>query len=86
MTDVQLISDLGSGLNYRKKGLRQLLRLMAGRQFNHLVLTHKDRLLCFGSELIFEWCRLLEIQVSWIYEQVPLAESLRRSWPPMSSN
>lgn len=69
MTDVQLISDLGSGLNYRKKGLRQLLRLMVGRQFNHLVLTHKDRLLLFGSELIFEWCRLLKIQVSVIYEQ-----------------
>lgn len=64
--DAQLISDLGSGLNYRKKGLRQLLRLMASRQFDHLVLTHKDRLLRFGSELIFEWCKLLDIRVSLI--------------------
>jgi predicted site-specific integrase-resolvase len=39
---------------------------MATRQFDHLVLTHKDRLLSFGSELISEWCRLrlLNIKVS----------------------
>lgn len=66
LSDAQLISDLGSGLNYRKKGLRQLLRMLASRQFDHLVLTHKDRLLRFGSELIFKWCHLLGIKVNLI--------------------
>lgn len=30
------------------------------------MLTRKDRLLRFGSELIFEWCKLLDIRVSLI--------------------
>lgn len=52
----ETISDLGSGLNYKKKGLKQLLsRIMKG-DVCRLVLTHKDRLLRFGSELVFAIC------------------------------
>ena len=40
-----LISDLGSGMNYHKKGLRKLLQLILNREIDRLVLTHKDRLL-----------------------------------------
>ncbi|MCL1469041.1 IS607 family transposase [Argonema galeatum] len=49
----QIIEDLGSGLNYSKKGLKRLIRLIVDSQVERLVLTHKDRLLRFGSELIF---------------------------------
>ena len=61
-----LITDLGSGLNYKKRGLRQLLRLIALRHCDHLVLTHKDRLLRFGSELLFELCQLNHIKITLI--------------------
>jgi excisionase family DNA binding protein len=50
--DFEIISDLGSGLNY-KKGLIRLIKLICSHQIERLVLTHKDRLLRFGSELIF---------------------------------
>jgi len=50
------ISDLGSGLNYRKKGLNQLLALIMAGQIDVLVLNHKDRLLRFGAELVFKLC------------------------------
>ncbi|MBM3199043.1 MAG: IS607 family transposase [Chlamydiae bacterium] len=49
----EVIQDLGSGMNYRKKGLQKLLDLIMKRQIKRLVLTHKDRLLRFGAELIF---------------------------------
>lgn len=62
----ELISDLGSGLNYKKSGLKRLFRMIALHQISHLVITHKDRLLRFGSELIFELCRLNNIQVTLI--------------------
>lgn len=52
----EVIEDLGSGLNYSKRGLQRLIRMIASNQVERLVLTHKDRLLRFGSELIFSLC------------------------------
>jgi predicted site-specific integrase-resolvase len=52
----EIIEDLGSGLNYSKKGLKRLIRLIVDSKVERLVLTHKDRLLRFGSELIFSLC------------------------------
>jgi putative resolvase len=52
----KMIEDLGSGLNYSKRGLKRLIRLIVDGQVERLVLTHKDRLLRFGSELIFSLC------------------------------
>ena len=51
-----MIEDLGSGLNYNKRGLKRLIKLIADNQVERLVLTHKDRLLRFGSELVFSLC------------------------------
>ncbi|MCZ0901645.1 IS607 family transposase, partial [Microcoleus sp. HI-ES] len=52
----QIIDDIGSGVNYSKRGLQHLIRAIADNQVERLVLTHKDRLLRFGSELIFNLC------------------------------
>ena len=57
------ITDLGSGINYRKKGLHELLELILRRQLRRLVLTHTDRLLRFGSELVFALCDLQGIEI-----------------------
>jgi putative resolvase len=54
--EYEIIEDLGSGLNYSKKGLKRLIRLIVDSKVERLVLTHKDRLLRFGSELIFSLC------------------------------
>jgi predicted site-specific integrase-resolvase len=52
----QVIEDLGSGLNYSKHGLQRLIKMITNNQVERLVITHKDRLLRFGSELIFSLC------------------------------
>jgi predicted site-specific integrase-resolvase len=52
----EILQDLGSGLNDHKKGLRQLIRRICSGEVGRLVLTHKDRLLRFGSELVFSLC------------------------------
>ena len=59
----QIISDLGSGLNYQKKGLKKLIEMILTHKAERLVIAHKDRLLRFGSELIFEICYLLGVEV-----------------------
>ena len=55
----EVISDLGSGMNYRKKGLKKLLDAKVER----LVITHKDRLLRFGAELVFTICETKGVEV-----------------------
>ena len=60
---IEIISDLGSGLNYSKKGLKRLISLITNNQVERLVLTHKDRLLRFGSELIFSLCEIFGTEV-----------------------
>jgi len=59
----EVIADLGSGLNDRKKGLHQLLGMILHKRIRRLVLTHKDRLLRFGSELIFSLCEIQNIEI-----------------------
>ena len=62
----ELISDLGSGINYRKKGLIRLIKLICSYQVERLVLTHKDRLLRLGSDLIFTLCEVFGTEVVFI--------------------
>ena len=52
----ETIKDLESGVNYHKKGLTRLLGLVCRGQVERILLTHKDRLLRFGSPLIFKIC------------------------------
>ena len=48
----EVISDIGSGINYKKKGLQDLLRRISQNQVEKVVVLYKDRLLGFGFELI----------------------------------
>ncbi|EFA68099.1 IS607 family transposase [Cylindrospermopsis raciborskii] len=59
----ETIYDLGSGLNYNKKGLQKLLKRIMQGDVGRLVLTHKDKLLRFGSELVFAMCEEYETEV-----------------------
>ncbi len=67
---VEVIRDLGSGMNYRKKGLNKLLELILTRKIRRLVLTHKDRLLRFGAELVFSLCEIQGIEIVIIHQGV----------------
>ena len=59
----EVIADLGSGMNYRKKGLRRLLDAIIAGRIGRLVITHKDRLLRFGVELVFAICEAKNVEV-----------------------
>lgn len=49
---VEIIEDLGSGLNYNKKGLKRLIRLIVDSKVERLVLTHKARRRGFSRRCI----------------------------------
>ena len=59
----EVIQDLGSGLNYAKKGLKKLIKSICLGNIERLVLTHKDRLLRFGAELVFSLCEHFGVEV-----------------------
>jgi putative resolvase len=50
--NAEVIRDIGSGINFKRKGLKALLdRLLEGDKLS-LVVAHRDRLARFGFELI----------------------------------
>jgi predicted site-specific integrase-resolvase len=59
----EVIADLGSGMNYNKKGLKRLLDEIIEGRVGRLVITHKDRLLRFGAELVFAICEAKDVEV-----------------------
>lgn len=76
----EVIKDLGSGMNYRKPGLNKLLEMILRKQMRRLVITHKDRLLRFGSELVFALCAHQQIEIVIIHkgEQPTFEEELAK--------
>jgi len=52
--DHELIKDIGSGLNWKRKGFTSILERSYQRDIEEVVVTHKDRLCRFAFELV-EW-------------------------------
>jgi putative resolvase len=57
------LQDLGSELNYQKKGLKKLIKMICSGAIGRLVINHKDRLMRFGAELIFSICESFGTEV-----------------------
>lgn len=48
----EIVSDIGSGINYKRKGLLELLKRITSGEVKKVVVLYKDRLTRFGFELI----------------------------------
>jgi predicted site-specific integrase-resolvase len=48
----QIITDVGSGLNLNKKGIKRIVKLAIEGKIKELVIAYKDRLARFGYDLI----------------------------------
>ena len=49
-----IIEDIGSGLNYKRKGLLEIMEKAINGEIDELVIAYKDRLTRFGYEML-EW-------------------------------
>jgi len=56
--------DVGSCMNYKKRGFKQLMNMLLTNKIKHLVIMQKDRLLRFGSDIIFMICKLFNVEVT----------------------
>ena len=59
----EVVTDLGSGIDCHKTGLKYILRAIVTGQVERLVLTSKDRLLHLGAELVFAVCAAKNVEV-----------------------
>lgn len=48
----EIISDIGSGIDYKKEGLKKLFEKINNSEISKIVILYKDRLVSFGFELI----------------------------------
>src|SRR5258708_37891708 len=51
------MSDMGSGLNYKRKHFNRLLEMIELGQVRRLVIAHRDRLVRFGYDYFEAFCQ-----------------------------
>ncbi|MDB0439464.1 IS607 family transposase [Clostridioides difficile] len=61
--EFEIIKDVGSGINYKKKGLQQLIDKINNREVSKIVILYKDRLVQFGFELIEYLCEINSVEI-----------------------
>lgn len=59
----EVITDIGSSINYKNKGLQELISLIDSNQVTKVVILHEDRLVGFGFELIQLLCYLHDVEI-----------------------
>lgn len=59
----EIIKDIGSGINYNKKGLLELLEKTQRYEVEKIVILYKDRLIRFGFELIENICNRYQTEI-----------------------
>ena len=59
----EIITDIGSGINYTKKGLQLLIEKINKKEVDIIVVLYKDRLLRFGFELVEYFASLNNVKI-----------------------
>ncbi|MDD7735332.1 MAG: IS607 family transposase [Bacillales bacterium] len=58
-----VISDIGSGINYENPGLKKLIEMINKKQVDIIVVLYKDRLLRYGFELVEYFAKLNNVKI-----------------------
>ena len=64
--EFEIISDIGSGIDYKKKGLQELLNKITDQDVSKIIILHKDKLIGFGFELIEYLCKVNDVEIETI--------------------
>lgn len=58
-----IIKDIGSGINWKRRGLLSLIQQVKNGQVEQVIVAFKDRLCRFAYELIEFFCSLYEVEI-----------------------
>lgn len=59
----EIIQDIVSGINYKKKGLQDLIYKISNQEISKVVVLYKDRLIRFGYELVEYLCEINHVEI-----------------------
>ena len=59
----EIITDIGSGTNYKKEGLLKMINLVECGEVDRIIVLYKDRLIRFGYDLIEYICKLNDTKI-----------------------
>ena len=59
----EIITDIGSGINYKKKGLLELINKINNHEVSIVVVLYKDRLIRFGFDLLNYLCEINGVKI-----------------------
>lgn len=68
-TSFEIISDIGSGINYSKPGLLKLIDKINKKEVDLIIVLSKDRLLRFGFELIEYFASINNVKIEVLDKQ-----------------
>jgi len=71
-----VITDVGSGLNERRRGYLRLLDMVAERRVSRVIVTYPDRLTRFGFSTLRRLFQAFETEIEVINEREELVEDL----------
>ena len=63
INDVEIIKDIGSGINYKKRGIKKLIKEIVCGKIGKIIINYKDRLVRFGNEILFQLCKLMGVEI-----------------------
>ena len=61
--EYEIITDIGSGINYTKPGLKRLIEKINKKEVDLIVVLYKDRLLRFGFELVEYFANINDVKI-----------------------
>ncbi|MCD6209486.1 MAG: IS607 family transposase [Methanophagales archaeon] len=66
---IEVVTDIASGLNGKRKGLKKLFELVKNREIEKVLITYRDRLTRFGYELMEEFFKSYGVDIVCLYKQ-----------------
>ena len=59
----EVLTDIGSGLNFKRKKWNELLMRAQNKEFSQILVAHKDRFIRFGFEWYQQWLAQYGIEI-----------------------
>jgi len=64
-----IITEISSGLNENRRGLRKLFKLVENREIDKVLVTYKDRLTRFGFRYLEEFFKSYNVEIEVLYDK-----------------
>ena len=66
---VKILTDISSGLNENRRGLKQLFKLVEGGEVGKVVITYRDRLTRFGFKTLEQYFNSHGVEIEVIFDE-----------------